>query len=228
MAVLVLIATGVSVVLVSVTRGANDRLGDAGKVSSEAKCEPWELYDPEYATAGIGSPTGKGGVWSSGTGCIRVCYARFNIGQLDPGVPSGTSLVDRILSYEDEASMPQGNNIDNLITVASLEFSRRERIIEPISPGRGVITAPITNTAILTISGSQDYEDYFGDDFRTVRASLATPTPVAFNKVITDSSQVDDPIPINDLEIRVASDLRSCVLWDPATGKEVFRSQGTI
>ena len=226
MAVLVLVATGVSVVLVGVTRGANDGLENAGQTSSEAKCEPWELYDPNYATAGIGSPTGKGGVWSSGIGCIRVCYARFDQGQRDPGVPGGTLVHDRILSYEDEASMPRGVTF----TVASLEFSRPERIIEPIAPsGLPNQAAATTNTAILTIGGSQEYEDYPGDDFRAFRIiGLVSPTPFSFTQVITDPSEVNDPIPIGDLEIRVATDLRSCVLWDPATGKEIFRSQGTI
>ena len=224
MAVLVVIAAGVSVVLVGVTRGANDRLGDAGKVSSEAKCEPWELYDPEYATAGIGSPTGKGGVWSSGTGCIRVCHARFQQAQTNP-VQGATDIV---LSYENEAR----RRIDSVTSVASLEFHRGEKISLPVSgaPVPGDPIPGILTTSILTIGGSQEFESYTNGIVLASRNAGVPITPVifSFTKVITDSSQANDPIPIGDLEIRVASDLRSCVLWDPATGKEIFRSQGII
>ena len=223
MAVLVLIAVGVSVVLVGITQGANDNLEGAGNASSEAKCEPWELYDPEYAAAGIGSPTGKGGVWSSGIGCISVCYARFNDEQTDPGLPA-TSLNAIILSYEDEATMPRNLNV----TVASLEFSRRDRLTQPLVPGSGVIAAAILSEAILTIGGSQEYEYYPGPDYIAARTTNASPIPISFTQVITQPSEVNNPIPIGDLEIRVADDLRSCVLWDPANGKEIFRSQGTI
>ena len=223
MAVLVLIAAGVSVVLIGITRGANDRLEDSGKTSNEANCEPWEIYDPEYASSGLGSPTGKGGVWSSGTGCIRVCYARFHIGQRNPA----DNPADKILSYEDEAT----RSTNQTKTIASLEFSRPERITNPQGvPGHADVIAPILNTGILVINGSQTLEYYRGPDHRGPRA-LAHIIPsehISFTHVIADSSQADDPIPIGDLEIRVANDLRSCVLWDPANSKEIFRSQGTI
>ena len=224
MAVLVVIATGVSVVLVGVTRGANDGLESAGKASSEAKCEPWEIHDPNYESQGIGGPTGLGGVWSSKIGCIRACYAKFNAQQMDPGLPAA-SLVDIILSYEDDADRPR----DATFTVASLEFSRHERITQPLAvPGSLGLVSPLLNTAILTIGGSQSYEYYFGPDHHITRSGGAEPNHTTFTKVITNSSEVDDPIPIDDLEIRVADDLRSCMLWDPANSKEIFRSQGTI
>lgn len=223
MAVLVLIAAGVSVVLLGITRGANDRLEETGQVSNEAKCEPWEIYDTNYAAAAIGSPTGKGGVWSSGIGCVRVCYARFHVGQRNPALRP----ANRILSYEDEAT----RLTDQTATIASLEFSRHERIANPQGvPGHGDLIAPILNTGILVIDGSQTFEYYSGPDHRGPRelASIIPPAHISFTQVITNSSQANDPIPIDDLEIRVASDLRSCMLWDPATNKEIFRSQGTI
>lgn len=224
MAVLVLIATGVSVVLVGVTRGANDGLENAGQTSSEAKCEPWEIYDPDYAASGIGGPLGKGGVWSSGIGCVQACHVRFHDGQTNPV----RGAVNRVLSYEDEAQ----TRINPFTSVASLEFHRDEKISLPRSapPAPDDPIPGIELTATLTIGGSQEYESY---DNEIVLISRNNGVPVdplifSFTQVITDSSQADDPIPIGDLEIRVASDLRSCVLWDPATGKEIFRSQGTI
>ena len=226
MAVLVVIATGVSVVLVGVTRGANDRLGDAGKASSEAKCEPWEIHDPNYESQGIGGTTGLGGVWSSGIGCIRVCYARFHWGQTDPT----QAPAEIVLSYEDEAMM----RIDGATSVASLEFNLGEELSYPIVPDvvPGDPIPGTVTTTIFVIGGSQVFEFYpgLGNAGLALRnAGLPiTPITIAFNGVIADSSQANDPIPIDDLEIRVASNLRSCVLWDPATSKEIFRSQGTV
>lgn len=217
MAVLVLIATGVSVVLLGITRGANDRLEDAGQVSSEAKCEPWEIYDSNYATAGIGSPTGNGGVWSSGIGCVRSCHIRFSPGQPD----SNSSSITKVLSYEDEAATRPGK------AYGSLEFHRGEdkrqqpSMRPPLVPGD---PPGEFQEGIFSIVSPQAYEVV---QIRVPGVSIP-PMLRPITEVIPSQLQNSDPIPIGDLEIRVTSDLRNCMLWDPTTNKEIFRSQGTI
>ena len=222
MAVLVLIAAGVSVVLVGITRGANDNLGDAGKASSEAKCEPWELYDPNYAALGIGGPTSIGGVQSSKIGCVRVCFIRFGPGQqnpLDSGFP-------KVLTYEDEAMTGPSGGV--LKSYGSLEFYIGEdKVVRPtrnLNPGPLLPPGSFTE-GIFAVASTQAYE--VTSTGGLVPISIP-PMLRQINEVIPNPPRNSDPIPIGDLEIRVADDLRSCVLRDPANGKEIFRSQGTI
>lgn len=222
MAVLVLVATGVSVVLVGITRGANDGLENAGQVSSEAKCEPWEIYDEGYAASGLGGIYSKGGVRSSGIGCIRACFLRLGPGQ-NPNYADSDIL--KVLTYEDEAARrpPDLESKDYF----SLEFYRGEdklstpttADVDPLPP------LPIFSEGIFPVVSHQEYEP--NPPIIIIGIENFFP-PLSIDEVIPNPSLESDPIPIGDLEIRVASDLRSCVLWDPATGKEIFRSQGTI
>lgn len=225
MAVLVLVATGVSVVLVGVTRGANDGLENAGQTSSEAKCEPWEIYDEGYAASGIGGAPGRGGVRSSGIGCIRACFIRFGPGQQNPI----SSSYPKVLTYEDEAMTRPSGLV--LKSYGSIEFYRGEdKLRQPRAAEPGPLTPPGTFTeGIFPVVSHQEYDPLpYSPPIQGVTLELLSSFTRRITEVIPNPSLESDPIPIGDLEIRVASDLRSCVLWDPATGKEIFRSQGTI
>ena len=222
MAVLVAIATGGSVVLVGITRGANDGLENAGKTSSAAKCEPWEILDPDYESQGIGGPTGLGGVLSSKIGCIRACFIRFGIGQPD----YNDTDIPKVLTYEDEATRrPPGGRAKAYV---SLEFHRGEdRLATPVRLPPGIdpdAPAGSFTKGIFSVVSSQAYAVA-----QVPVPGLRIPPQLReINEVIPNPPLNSDPIPIGDLEIRVADDLRSCILWDPANSKEIFRSEGTI
>ena len=72
-AVLVLMAGAAGVVIVSITNSQADNL-EGQNAGIEARCEPWEIFDPTLEAAGRGGD-GNGGLTSSAIGCRRVCYA---------------------------------------------------------------------------------------------------------------------------------------------------------
>ena len=93
-AVVVLLAVASGVVIVAITRSAQDDLeGTTAKI--DGRCKPWEIYDAELAAAGAGGgkeafyreiqttdrfdseiagTPGWGGVTSSAVGCLAPCY----------------------------------------------------------------------------------------------------------------------------------------------------------
>ena len=101
-AVAVLLAVAAGVVVIAITRSAQDDLSRTPP-KTDGPCEPWEIHDVELAARGAGggqllsyrhdpnSPpndvlTGSGGVISSAIGCLPPCYIgpRFsNIFTLD-------------------------------------------------------------------------------------------------------------------------------------------------
>ncbi len=94
-AVLVLMAVATGVIVVAITSSASDDLEEQSP-DLEARCAPWEIFDPELAAAGAGgggeytsfifpdqanvqeAAPGEGGVTSSKVGCLPVCYFELN------------------------------------------------------------------------------------------------------------------------------------------------------
>ena len=70
-AVLVLMAGAAGVVIIAITNNAQDNL-EGQNSGIDARCEPWEIFDPTLDAAGRGG--GNGGIDSSASGCVRVCY----------------------------------------------------------------------------------------------------------------------------------------------------------
>lgn len=73
-AVLVLMAGAAGVVIIAITNNAQDNL-EGQNAGIDSRCEPWEIFDPTLDAAGRGG--GQGGLDSSASGCVRVCYVRF-------------------------------------------------------------------------------------------------------------------------------------------------------
>ena len=60
-AVLVLMAGAAGVVIVSITNSQADNL-EGQNAGIEARCEPWEIFDPTLAAAGRGGTPANGGL----------------------------------------------------------------------------------------------------------------------------------------------------------------------
>ena len=89
-AVVVLLAVAAGVVIIAITRSAQDDLARTPP-KTDGSCEPWEIHDLELAARGAGGGqklsythgptappndvlTGAGGVTSSAIGCLPPCY----------------------------------------------------------------------------------------------------------------------------------------------------------
>ena len=73
-AVLVLMAGAAGVVIIAITNNAQDNL-EGQNSGIDSRCEPWEIFDPTLDAAGRGG--GQGGIDSSASGCVRVCYVKY-------------------------------------------------------------------------------------------------------------------------------------------------------
>lgn len=74
-AVLVAMSFVAAAIIIAITNTQEERLEDSSRATTtDAPCEPWEIYDVTRAAAGRGG--GFGGIGSSGKGCVRVCFIR--------------------------------------------------------------------------------------------------------------------------------------------------------
>ena len=208
-AVLVLMAVAAGVVITAITRGQEDNLRNNATASSQANCEPWEIYDTNAAAGGRGGVSGSGGIQSSARGCVRVCYLRI----INPGagsanvVPEGTAML---VLYDDDVATAHATALN---FNASLEFSRSDR---------QTANDNATTPKRFQVNG-----------FRSVDINRA-PDGAANNDItnISGFNINDEAITsagaLRSYEIRVAGDQRSCLLRNTNDNDEVFRSQGTL
>ena len=75
-------AGAAGVVIVSITNSQADNL-EGQNAGIEARCEPWEIFDPTLAAAGRGGTPANGGLESSAIGCRRVCYVQATTANAD-------------------------------------------------------------------------------------------------------------------------------------------------
>ena len=107
-AVLVLMAGAAGVVIIAITNNAQDNL-EGQNSGIDARCQPWEIFDPTLEAAGRGG--GQGGVGSSAIGCVRVCYIRHTtaghaIEATDEiGVATAATSLELVMSRPDIASV---------------------------------------------------------------------------------------------------------------------------
>lgn len=203
-AVLVLMAVAAGVVLTAITRGQEDNLRNNATSSSQANCQPWEIYDTNLAAAGRGGVNGRGGIQSSAVGCARVCYLRIINPATDAAVPAASTIL---VLYDDDIATP---HITALNFNASLEFSRNDRQTDNVAA---------TDPKRFQVNGfrSVDIDRDTSGEADNISAAIS-----GFNIADEAISSVDA------YQIRVAGDQRSCVLRNTNDNDEVFRSQGTL
>ena len=151
---------------------------------SRPLCCKWEVYDPSFAASGQGG--GRGGIDSSSSGCVRVCYLETHPGE---ALSSETDLIPG------EVAAPGK---------AILRFSRSDLSTpDPLTPTPGESKiAPVAGIRTADINPANSGED---------------PTLGLVIKINNSPSE--------HLEIRVASNLRQCVVWNTTTDQEEFHSE---
>ena len=194
-AVLVLMAGAAGVVIIAITNNAQDNL-EGQNTGVESRCEPWEIFDPTLDAAGRGG--GNGGIDSSASGCVRVCYVRFTpAAWTDP-----TGEDDFKIAGTSGAAV--GLTGTKSPTTAELVLSRSNIFDDsrtaPTGSNAADITLPVNNTRGVDFNGNADDE--------------ITLTIKSINSETT----------LNNYEIEVAPNQRYCRVWNTTDDEEVLRS----
>ena len=171
-------------------------------VSGDDACQPWEIFDSDTEAAGFGGPAGVGGIWSSLTGCIRVCYAQTWWG-------GATRLPDFPPYRFINASTPEelrgigfvdadGNELPQPVYILLLEYSRTDIRLAP--------------------EGGQS------DQYATYQ--IVSSTQAGTNLDTTQNAELDELITVvaEGEEIRVAESGDACQHIQTDTGTELVNS----
>ena len=195
-AVLVLMAGAAGVVIIAITNNAQDNL-EGQNTGVEARCEPWEIFDPTLDAAGRGG--GNSGIDSSASGCVRVCYVTYQtVSEVTDSaagmLQSGTTNVD--LENDTGTAGPSAAAKGVLI------FSRSSSVLD-------INTAAATEHT-LPVNGS-----------RSVDANGNDPNSVTLTIESINGSDNN----LANLEIELAPNQRYCRVWNTTDDEEVFRSK---
>ena len=135
-AVLVLMAGAAGVVIIAITNNANDNLENQN-AGIESRCEKWEIFDPTLDAAGRGG--GEGGIESSASGCVRVCYVELDdMEDLPTDLAKGNLRMSRARLTATEASA--GASKPSLAN-ARASVNQQSNIVLPVSSDRSVIVS---------------------------------------------------------------------------------------
>ena len=250
-AVLVLVAAASSVIIIAITRSSNDDL-EAQQSDSQARCEPWEIFDPSLAARGIGA--GNGGLRSSSIGCVRACYIEFARHGTDwtklesnlkgsNGEDSTSNAYFRGARILDNAGLWGGpwynGNTYSYIDLngqdvalnsgnAKLLFSRKD--IYDTGPEGGMVTTvaqarqryPVIGNRVVGLISDQGNEIDLHIGQITGKPSNWLSASVSAERMSDRTSPE-----IVNLEIRVSNNQQYCSVWDTVTGDEIsaLRSQ---
>ena len=191
-AVLVLMAGAAGVVIIAITNNAQDNL-EGQNSGIDDRCEPWEIFDPTLDAAGRGG--GNGGIGSSASGCVRVCYIGHRtapgtaaaITDGDIGATAGAAALDLLISRSDIATA------------------------NPPSSGKTVL--------VVTGNDSLSAKNTVKDAAEAVKLSALDIVPVG-TTAATDNAY----LPAN-MTIEVAPNGRYCRVWNDTDDEEIIRSQ---
>ena len=172
-AVLVLMAGAAGVVIIAITNNAQDNL-EGQNAGIDSRCEPWEIFDPTLDAAGRGGE--NGGIDSSASGCVRVCYVRFTPATWAvPAAPGGLFKINGSQTTSiANVDLTGTTTAADLTTEAQLRFSRSSihkntagstvEVILPVNGQRSVDSNGDADTDITleigTIAGSATVENY--------------------------------------------------------------------
>ena len=250
---LVLVAAASSVIIIAITRSSNDDL-EAQQSDSQARCEPWEIFDPALAARGIGA--GNGGVRSSQIGCVRACYIEF-VRQTGGNDWRNTEGDLRASYGEDGTGHPvylRGARILDNWGLHGGAWSGSTSLLIDLNGEDLPSTLTDSGNARLLLSRKDIY--YAGPRRQPITVAQARQRyPVIGNRVVglisdqgneidlhigqimgkpdswasTRRDQMSDRTnpEIVNLEIRVSNNQKYCSVWDTVTGDEVsaLRSQ---
>ena len=194
-AVLVLMAGAAGVVIIAITNNAQDNL-EGQNSGIDSRCDPWEIFDPTLDAAGRGG--GQGGIDSSASGCVRVCYVRFTAttGWSAPG--SGDDL-------DNNGGATMGDDVGltgtKSTTSAELVHSRSSVFDNSLTAPAGANAADVT----LPVNGARSV-DYNGDANDEITANIPSINGVA------------NP---ENYEIQVSPNQRYCRVWNYTDDQEV-------
>ena len=191
-AVLVLMAGAAGVVIIAITNNAQDNL-EGQNAGIDSRCEPWEIFDPTLDAAGRGG--GQGGLDSSASGCVRVCYVRFTpAAWTDPTGPVSFTIAGT-----------SGNAVDltgtKAAATAELVHSRSSIFDDSRTAPTGTNAADIT----LPVNGERSV-DFNGDTDEEITLTITS---------IGGSTAVDN------YEIQVAPNQRYCRVWNFTDDEEL-------
>ena len=140
-AVLVLMAGAAGVVIIAITNNAQDNL-EGQNSGIDARCDPWEIFDPTLDAAGRGGE--QGGIDSSASGCVRVCYVQYNLSAADASADitaTEADLVDKATPGSDEAV---------------LVFSRSSSVLDVNTSDSAAHTLPVNGDRSVDADGNTD------------------------------------------------------------------------
>ena len=192
-AVLVLMAGAAGVVIIAITNNAQDNL-QGQDASIDSRCEPWEVFDPTLDAAGRGG--GQGGIGSSASGCVRVCY----IGQKADGPAIGAVATESTASAVDDI----GGNLE-------LRMSRSD-----IASRTNAASA----TTVLVVTGNNALAVKNTMETATVAVEL---DDLDINPSSPSTATTDNYDPDN-MMIEVAPNGRYCQIWNTTDDELIIRS----
>lgn len=168
---------------------------EAQRADIYSSCEPWEIFDPTLDAAGRGG--GYGGIDSSGSGCVRVCYVRFTPASVwtDSSPTAGNLTITgaQTDTYVDLTGAKAA-------TTAELRFSR--------SNEHDSVSGTSSDDVTFAVNGDRSV-DGNGNTSGDVDMAIAS---------------IEGSDSVANLEIRVATNQRYCQVWNTATNEEEFRS----
>ena len=159
------------------------------------RCEPWEIFDPTLDAAGRGG--GFGGIDSSGSGCVRVCYVEFEGATTPPA--NDADLTGASFDGNNKIDLVSGSGTPSA-NKAHLRFSRI-RLFRAYNATNDDGIFPVSGDRSVDIDGDGNDDD---------AANIGS---------IGGNTSVDN------LVIRVAANQRYCQVWNTTTDREEFRSQ---
>ena len=195
-AVLVLMAGAAGVVIIAITNNAQDNL-EGQNAGIDSRCEPWEIFDPTLDAAGRGG--GQGGLDSSASGCVRVCYVRFT----PAAWTAPTAGIDFTIT-----GVAGGGVLDLTGTkapaTAELVHSRSSIFDDSRTTGPDPV-ADVT----LPVNGARSV-DFNGDA-----------TPTAAPQITLTITSIGGSTAVDNYEIQVAPNQRYCRVWNFTDDEEL-------
>ena len=207
-AVLVLMAVAAGVVIVAITRNAQDNVESSADFQTDANCNGAEIYKPALAAEQVFGRNIGGSVMGSAIGCVPVCTITYPADAAMLAMPSNIKL-----GYE-EGLLPGQMVVLTSGQVTAIEMNQAAGLAAAYTADTG--TAPGTKIK----SRKQLFKDpltvYLYKD--KMEDFTSTP-PMLLDGQTLDTSDVTDQMDAYEIVgVRVAANQRQCHAYD-ATGQ---------
>ena len=200
-AVLVLMAGAAGVVIIAITNNANDNL-EGQNSGIDSRCEPWEIFDPTLDAAGRGG--GEGGVGSSASGCVRVCYIR------------NKDSAEAIAGLEDDTTASPEDDIGGNLGKLELLISRADIATSNTA-------AELTDVKATLVVTGNDKLTVKNDDKEAAETIKLSVLDIASSN--SAPAATNNKYDQNNMSIEVAPNQRYCRVWNNTDDEEVIRSK---